>query len=113
MSSGKGTSKREWSAGASAELYGVGGWGSGFFGVSEKGHVEVRSEAAPGRVDLRELVRDLEGRGLRTPLLLRFSDVLAGRMQRIMGVFEEAVAHYGYRGAIAASTPSRSTSSAR
>ena len=98
MSSGKGTSKPEWSAGASAELYGVGGWGSGFFGVSEKGHVEVRSEAAPGRVDLRELVRDLEGRGLRTPLLLRFSDVLAGRMQRIMGVFEEAVAHYGYRG---------------
>ena len=98
MSSEKGPSKRDWSATASAELYGIEGWGSGFFGVSEQGHVEVLSEVAPGSVDLRKLVDDLEGRGLRTPLLLRFSDVLAGRMQRIMGVFQEAIRHYGYRG---------------
>jgi len=92
------TSKRAWNAAASAELYGVERWGSGFFGVSEAGHVEVRSDAAAGSVDLYDLVCDLQTRGLRMPLLLRFSDVLAGRMERIVGVFREAMAHYAYRG---------------
>ena len=57
-------------------------WGAGFFTVNDRGHVEVRRAArADGGIDLLELVRDLQQRGLRTPLLIRFSDILAARVR--------------------------------
>ena len=68
-----------WTIRDSEELYGVRNWGAGFFSINDKGHVEVTTHAptsGPG-IDLLELVQDLEQRGLRTPLLIRFSDILA------------------------------------
>ena len=52
----------------------------------------------PG-VDLLELVQNLERRGLHTPLLIRFSDVLAKRIERLCGSFQHAIDEYGYQGA--------------
>jgi len=88
-----------WTIRDSAELYGVKNWGAGFFTVNGKGRVEVRPTAngGPG-IDLLELVGDLERRGLRTPLLVRFSDILAARVRGLAGSFEKAISEYGYRG---------------
>jgi arginine decarboxylase len=88
-----------WTVGDSRDLYGVPSWGAGFFDVNAKGRVEVR----PGkdddtRIDLLELVRDLEHRGLRTPLLIRFSDILASRIAQLAGAFNDAIGRYGYGG---------------
>ena len=90
---------RGWTVRDSLELYNVRNWGAGFFGVNREGHVEVlpRQRGGP-RLDLYELVQDLESRGLRTPMLIRFSDILATRVQGIAGAFEEAIARYGYQG---------------
>ena len=44
------------------------------------------------------LVEDLRQRGLRTPLLLRFSDILAARVRRLADAFLTAAAEYGYKG---------------
>lgn len=88
-----------WTLRDSAELYGVKNWGAGFFTVNDHGRVEVRPTAngGPG-IDLLELVGDLERRGLRTPLLVRFSDILAARVHGIASSFEKAISEYGYRG---------------
>ncbi len=91
--------RRGWTVRESAELYGVSNWGDGFFGVNEKGNVEVRPLRENGPViDLPELVHDLRRRGLRTPLLVRFSDVLATRVQGLCEAFSTAMREYGYRG---------------
>jgi arginine decarboxylase len=90
---------RGWTTKDSLELYSVLQWGQGFFGINAAGRIEVCPQRTGGpRVDLMELVEDLTRRGLRTPLLIRFSDVLAGRVQQLCGSFERAILEYGYRG---------------
>ncbi len=90
---------RGWTVRDSAELYNVANWGAGFFAVNDKGHVEVRpnGNGGPG-IDLLELVGDLERRGLRAPLLVRFSDILSSRVRGLCGAFGKAIEEYGFRG---------------
>jgi len=90
---------RGWTVRDSAELYNVANWGAGFFTVNDKGRVEVRpsGNGGPG-IDLLELVGDLERRGLRAPLLVRFSDILKSRVAGMCGAFGRAIGDYGYRG---------------
>ncbi len=109
---------RGWTIRDSLELFNVASWGAGFFGINAQGHVEVRTRRAEDRsarsrseagagdgrsqpgpsIDLLDLVRDLEHRGLRTPLLIRFSDVLASCVQSLGDAFDQAIAAYEYRG---------------
>jgi arginine decarboxylase len=92
-------SMRGWTIRDSAELYNVANWGAGFFSVNDHGHVEVRPRGTAGpRIDLLELMEKLRGRGLHTPLLVRFSDILASRIQGLCGAFETAIREYDYKG---------------
>ncbi len=92
--------RRGWTVRDSLELYGVSNWGDGFFGVNQEGHVEVRPLREDGpAIDLPELVQDLRRRGLRTPMLVRFSDVLSTRVRGLCEAFATAMREYGYRGA--------------
>ena len=99
----------EWSPRQSADLYRVSDWGAGFFSVSEDGHLRVHprggetsstgaSAAASPSIDLPNLVGELERRGLRRPMLIRFSDILARRIEALAACFEEAVAEHDYDG---------------
>jgi arginine decarboxylase len=91
--------RRGWTVRDSAELYGVGSWGAGFFGVNERGRIEVRPRGPGGAdIDLLELVLDLKRRGLRTPMLVRFSDILASRVQGLCQAFDQAIGAYEYAG---------------
>jgi len=90
---------RGWTIRDSLELYGVPSWGGGYFSVNSLGHVEVTPRGGQGpAIDLLDLVKDLERRGLRTPLLIRFSDILASRVQGLAAAFTAAAGDYGYQG---------------
>ncbi len=90
---------RGWSIRDSLELYNVQNWGGGHFSIDPQGHVEVRPAGADGpAIDLPELVEHLQRRGLRTPLLIRFSDILASRVRGLARAFEAAAREYGYSG---------------
>ena len=93
------TSREAWSPARSAELYQVDQWGRGSFGVNGKGHLEVfpHGPECPG-VDLYELLPSLRASGLSTPLLVRFPDLLAGRVADLVAAFGAASEEYGYRG---------------
>jgi len=90
---------RGWTLKDSLELYNVLAWGGGYFSINPRGNVEVRprGEGGPG-VDLLELVSNLERRGLRAPLLIRFSDILADRVRGLAAAFGRAAEEYGYHG---------------
>jgi arginine decarboxylase len=90
---------RGWTIRDCMELYSIPAWGAGFFTVNDKGHVVVQPKANGPGIDLLDLVQDLQQRGVRTPLLMRFSDVLAARVQGLCGAFERAAKEYGYQGA--------------
>jgi arginine decarboxylase len=90
---------RGWTVRDSRELYNVNNWGAGFFDVNDRGHVEVCLRGASGpRIDLPELVADLRQRGLRFPMLIRFSDILAARVRGLCDAFGQAIQEYGYKG---------------
>ena len=89
----------DWSIDEARRLYRVDEWGKGYFAINARGHLTVRPDQRPGpEVDLRELVAGLQARGLNTPLLLRFPDLLRHRMREIYDAFQEAIAENGYRG---------------
>ena len=100
---------RAWTVRDSLELYNVPQLGRGFFGVNEQGHVAVQPRGADGpAIDLLELVQDLEPRGLRTPMLIRFSDILAARVRGLAERLRRARSPTTATGAAtAASTRSR------
>ena len=90
---------RAWTVKDAIELYNVHGWGREFFTVNDSGHVEVRpgGPGSPG-IDLKELVDDLKNRGLKLPLLIRFSDILRTCVEQLCGSFQQAIAENDYRG---------------
>ncbi len=88
-----------WTLEDSAELYNVEGWGIGYFGINEKGHVAVHPTKDSGRsLDLFELAMDLEAQGVRLPLLLRFSDILRTRVEALSERFRTAIEEAAYEG---------------
>jgi arginine decarboxylase len=89
---------RAWTVRDCVELYNVPAWGAGFFTVNDGGHVEVRPHGHGKGIDLLDLVQDLQQRGLRTPLLVRFSDILAARVHGLATAFNHAISEYGYGG---------------
>ena len=90
---------RSWTTKDSAALYNVAGWSSGYFGINEAGHVEVTPSGPDGpRLDLYELIQDLQRRGLGMPILMRFSDILRSRVRALVECFDSAIREYGYRG---------------
>ena len=89
----------EWTPGQSADLYRVDAWGAGFFSVSPDGNLLVHPKLAKGsEIDLTRLVGELERRGLRRPILIRFSDILATRIEGLARSFSEAIEEHAYSG---------------
>jgi len=88
-----------WSVRDSLDLYNVSTWGSGFFSVNDAGNVVVRPKRDQGpEIDLKDLVDDVKRRGYELPLLVRFSDILATRVQELAVCFRKAIDELGYKG---------------
>ncbi len=88
-----------WSTENSKELYGIGSWGSSFFDVNEKGNILVTPRGSAGpTVDLLELTQDLQERGIRVPMLIRFPDITKARIELLSSCFNQAINEYGYKG---------------
>jgi len=82
-----------------AELYGLDGWGNGYLLIGPDGHLRVAPGRDPGAsVDVFEVVSDLVERGVKTPLLLRFPQLLEAQVRDLCGAFSKAIGEYDYPG---------------
>ncbi|MCX5961844.1 MAG: biosynthetic arginine decarboxylase [Cyanobacteria bacterium] len=89
----------EWSIEQSEELYRINGWGDPYFSINAVGHVTVSPKGLRGgSLDLCDLVNGLKQRNLELPLLIRFSDILEDRIERLNACFAKAIARYNYPG---------------
>ncbi|MFN3696215.1 MAG: biosynthetic arginine decarboxylase [Pseudobdellovibrio sp.] len=88
-----------WSPEQSAALYGINNWGNGYFRVNSQGHVVVtpKGEKGPG-VDLYELTQELQDRGIRVPIMIRFPDIINQRVQLLHSCFQKAFVDHNYKG---------------
>jgi arginine decarboxylase len=91
--------KKSWTIEDSEELYRIQGWGEPYFSINAAGHVTVSPQGdRGGSLDLFELVNALKQRNLGLPLLIRFSDILEDRIERLNACFSRAIARYNYPG---------------
>ncbi len=89
----------EWSIEKSEELYRIHGWGDPYFSINAVGHITVSPKGLRGgSLDLCDLVNGLKQRNLELPLLIRFSDILEDRIERLNACFAKAIARYNYPG---------------
>lgn len=88
-----------WHVDDAVTLYHVDRWGLGYFGVSPDGHLEVRPRCEGDEaIDLKSLVDEVRRRGIAPPLLLRFPDLVAARIDELHEAFAAAMREYEYRG---------------
>jgi arginine decarboxylase len=88
-----------WSIEDSENQYRIKGWGEPYFSINAAGHVTVSPQGdRGGSLDLFELVNALRERNLALPLLIRFSDILEDRIERLNASFSKAIARYNYEG---------------
>ena len=91
--------KAAWKIEDSERLYRIEGWGEPYFSINAAGHVTVAPQAdRGGSLDLYNLVTALKQRNLSLPLLIRFSDILEHRIERLNACFAKAIARYNYGG---------------
>jgi arginine decarboxylase len=83
------------------ETYGIENWGAGYFGINRKGNLVVHpSETDQNRAaDVREIIDDLRRRGISTPVLLRFPQLIAGQVRKLQRAFQRSIREYEYQGA--------------
>src|ERR1035437_3271327 len=87
-----------WSIAEAGELYDVASWGKGYFSVEPNGHVWVRPDKDPARgIDLKELVDNLQLRGISLPILIRFGEILKHRLGEMHQAFQNAIAEHNYK----------------
>jgi arginine decarboxylase len=91
--------EEQWKIHDAVEMYGVHRWGKGYFGVNDRGHVTVHPDKRPEHaIDLKELVDQLQMRGIQLPILLRFTDILRHRVGEIAEAFRSAMTEFAYQG---------------
>ncbi len=81
-----------WSVNDSAKLYNLNNWGADLFSINKKGNICVHpSPNSKYSIELASLVDDLIKRKIRPPILLRFMNILEGRIASINRVFKNAI----------------------
>jgi arginine decarboxylase len=91
--------KAPWTIEDSEDLYRIQGWGDPYFSIDTAGHVTVSPQGdRGGSLDLYDLVASLKQRNLALPMLIRFSDILEHRIERLNACFAKAIARYNYGG---------------
>ncbi|RAP57061.1 biosynthetic arginine decarboxylase [Oleiagrimonas sp. MCCC 1A03011] len=96
----------DWNIDRARRTWSIPNWSAGYFDVADSGAVTVRPQGAEGpTLSLPEVVEKARAEGLRMPLLVRFPDILADRLQRLQNAFEQAMEAYAYTGGYTAVYP--------
>src|ERR1700729_2997730 len=95
-----------WKVAESLDLYQGEAWGKGYFSINAQGHVVIRPNLDASReIDLYDVVQGLKARDLHTPVVIRFSDILAHRLKHLHAAFQQAITENDYKNRYAAVFP--------
>ncbi len=78
-------------------LFGIPNWGKGFFHVSEDGDLVVRPTREAHRgVALKQIVDEVALRGITTPMVIRFPQILSEAVRSLNEAFAQAIEEFEY-----------------
>ena len=88
-----------WKVSDSVDMYGVDRWGEDYFDIDGEGNVTVAPDPEGPSVPIVKIIGELRAQGFKTPITLRFPQILTHRIQALHRAFERAVEEFGYDGA--------------
>jgi len=87
-----------WKVQDSVDTYGVDKWGAGYFSAGANGNLLAHPDKDTSKaIDLKELIDQLQRRGINTPVLLRFPGMLQHRLMEIHTAFQNAIRDSDYQ----------------
>ena len=93
------SSSEWWTSEDAYRVYNIRNWGKGYVSINQKGHVAIHPGKKPEEsIDLKQLVDQIRRRGIETPLLLRFTDILRNCVQEMSDAFHAAIEEFEYDG---------------
>ncbi len=95
-----------WSPTDARRTWSIANWGEGYFDVGDDGTLRVRPRRDAGPdIALPAIVDAAQAQGSRLPLLVRFSDILIDRRERLKAAFAKAMREWDYPGGYTAIYP--------
>jgi len=98
--------KKTWSIADARRTWSIANWGEGYFDIGDDGALRVRPRREDGpEIRLPDVVAAAQKQGSRLPLLVRFSDILRDRRERLQAAFAKAMREFDYPGGYTAIYP--------
>ncbi|MEA2108137.1 MAG: biosynthetic arginine decarboxylase [Pseudomonadota bacterium] len=93
-------SLERWTIENSVDLYGIRNWGGGYFDISAKGEIIIKSKGSEpaNAISLMDIISGIEDRGLGMPVLLRLGNILQSQISLLHESFKSAIEDFGYKG---------------
>jgi arginine decarboxylase len=99
VSSAHETETDDWTTDDAKSLYMIDRWGRGYFDVSVDGNLTVAPLQERGRkIAIQDVVDAALEQGLKTPMLIRFQDLLHHRVRTLNEAFNKAIGESKFRG---------------
>jgi arginine decarboxylase len=82
------------------ETYGIENWGAGYFSINRKGNLVVHPSEGDtsAAADVKEIIDDLSRRGINTPVLLRFPQLITAQIRKLQRAFRNSIREFEYQG---------------
>lgn len=88
-----------WDISKAAATYNIAGWGDEYFGINDQGFVTVNpNPSQKTSIEIFSAIQEAMSLGLKTPLLLRFQDILHHRVKTLNEAFQSAIQEAQYQG---------------
>ena len=93
------TPLEEWSIDTAKKNYHIAQWSGGYFDINDEGNAisNPKPDDCSVRIRLSDVIEEARQKNLRTPLLIRFQDILQHRVQTINAAFNKSIKEFNYK----------------
>ena len=90
--------EQSWNNLDAEDLYMLPAWSDGYFSINPVGNIQVNAgESQASHIDVAKVVDSLAEKGVTFPLLIRFQDILMGRIRQLNEAFATAIEEQEYQ----------------
>ena len=79
-------------------IYNIEKWSDDEFGVNDRGHLCLKGGTEFKDIDMMDIIQTIKERGIQTPTVIRFQDILRNKVQELNETFIETIKDYDYQG---------------
>ncbi len=81
------------------ESFGIDDWGAGYFAIDDKGNIVCHPQGVTNcSIPIIDVVKRCNASNTKTPLIIRFPQIITCQLKKLHTAFEDAVREYKYQG---------------